>query len=108
MSGHDRTLKVLPGVTDARQFRIYNAVPIPAGQSDEVYDREYVGFSGYFGPHNPNTFAAAPELLQACKAIMAVNEGVEPAATAGDRVAMWASAFAQISAAVAKATGEAK
>lgn len=31
------------------------------------FDAEYVAFSGFFGTHGPDVFAAAPELLQAVR-----------------------------------------
>jgi hypothetical protein len=43
------------------QYTIDNATP-PA---IEKWDAEYVNFSGFFGPYNPATFAAAPDLLAA-------------------------------------------
>lgn len=97
----DRRLKVKPRNTSG-QCSIENAGSIPY----EIWDAEYVNLSGFCGPHSPHTLAAAPVMLEACKAVLAVNDGIEPAATAGDRVAMWASAFNQIRAAIAAAEGE--
>lgn len=31
------------------------------------FEREYINFSGYFGPYPPELFAAAPELLEAAQ-----------------------------------------
>jgi len=62
----DRTLIVRKGHED-RQFRIDNLRLMPPGVTDDVWNQEYVSFSGYFGPHNPNTFASAPKLLEACQ-----------------------------------------
>jgi len=53
----DRGLKVIP--RDHGQFEIRNTHP-PVRD----WDREYVCVSGYFGPHSPELFAAAPELLE--------------------------------------------
>lgn len=51
----DRGLKVIP--RDHGQFEIRNTHP-PVRD----WDREYVCVSGYFGPHSPEMFAAAPEM----------------------------------------------
>lgn len=56
----------------------------------------YVNFSGYFGSYGPHLFAAAPDLLEALKALM-FNADDSPSFDA---------AMAQARAAIAKATGE--
>lgn len=58
MSGFDRTLRV-SWRDEVGQAKIYNAFDPPY----EIYNAEYVSISGFFGPHKPETFAAAPELL---------------------------------------------
>lgn len=37
----------------------------------ENWETEYVGISGYFGPHGPHVFAAAPEMLEALESVVA-------------------------------------
>lgn len=41
------------------QFNVENG----PGIAGDDFDGEYVSFGAYFGPHNPHTFAAAPEML---------------------------------------------
>lgn len=53
------TLHVVPQGAP-RQFNIENG---PGSLGD--FDREYVSFGGYFGPHDPHVFAAAPGLVGA-------------------------------------------
>lgn len=37
----------------------------------EDYGREYVSFSGFYGTHGPEVFAAAPEMAEALRAFVA-------------------------------------
>lgn len=51
-----------------RQFRVENTsrVESEGDKPDSVsWDDFYVSFGGFAGPHNPNVFAAAPDLLDA-------------------------------------------
>lgn len=48
--------------SEPRQFAINN-LPIELGTRD--WNDVYVSFSGYFGIHGPQVFAAAPVLLEA-------------------------------------------
>ncbi|GEM_PF-3865356 len=48
------------------QFGIGNGDGFAHGE----FDRQYVELSGYCGPHNPWTFAAAPELLAIAERIL--------------------------------------
>lgn len=57
---------------DPRQFMIENRDEWVC----EDWANTYVSFSGYFGAHNPNTFAAAPELLAAMKQLRAEYESI--------------------------------
>ena len=66
MSEFDRRLKVKPRIASG-QCSIENASSIPY----EIWDAEYVNLSGFCGPHNPHTFAAAPMMLEALRAIFA-------------------------------------
>lgn len=76
MSGHTEAtpLPLVVTRTVQRQFAI--------GRPDEslcprdmVWEDYYVGFSGYFGSHDPHIFAAAPELFDALKAVRVCVEG---------------------------------
>jgi hypothetical protein len=62
MSGFDRELIARRSEHEPRQFHVVNATPPPT--DDATWSAEYFSLSGYFGPHNPNTFAAAPQLLE--------------------------------------------
>lgn len=59
-----RNLRVIE--LDHGQHEVTNGEGLFGGE----FDREYVHMSGYCGPHNPWTFAAAPELLAALKAMV--------------------------------------
>jgi hypothetical protein len=58
-------MKVLPTAAD-RQWRIESDY-LASNLIDKSWKDIYVSFSGYFGNINPNTFAAAPELLEALR-----------------------------------------
>ncbi|GEM_PF-2804404 len=45
-----------------RQFQVDSEL----GSHDD-FDREHVSFGGFFGEHGPYVFAAAPQLLAACR-----------------------------------------
>lgn len=47
------------------------------------HDREYVAFSGYFGVHGPEMFAAAPELVEALKGLIRYADAVRHTAGMG-------------------------
>lgn len=47
----------------ATQYTVENVATPPI----ENWDAEYVNIGGFFGPHNPATFAAAPKLLAALR-----------------------------------------
>ena len=64
----DRGLKVIP--RGHGQFEIRNTHP-PVRD----WDREYVSVSGSFGPHSPELFAAAPELLSIVRRFVALPGG---------------------------------
>jgi hypothetical protein len=49
--------------------------------------------------------AVNAQLVAACKAIVAVNDGHQECETAGDRVLLWRAAFDQLKAAIAAAEG---
>jgi hypothetical protein len=66
-----------------------------ANLSDKSWSDVYVCFSGYFGDINPNTFAAAPDLLAALTRLYsAIDSNVELTPTV----------LEQARAAIAKAT----
>lgn len=48
---------------------------LPAGRED--WDSKYVSFSGYFGPHSPHLFAAAPDMLDALRLAESFITGFE-------------------------------
>lgn len=83
------------------QYIVHN-VPI-ADREGREFNEVYVNFSGYFGRHGPQVFAAAPELLEALSILLANLEsdiecdGHDPADDARIKMAR---------AAIAKATGE--
>lgn len=89
------------------QYIVHNVPIIDRG--DREFNDVYVNFSGYFGRHGPQVFAAAPELLEALECAVAC--GMVPTSSQKDG---GASAKASqvivadmIRAAIAKATGEA-
>jgi hypothetical protein len=51
---------------DQRQF----AIESNHSELDGEFEDRYVLFSGYFGPYKPELFAAAPDLLEALKAMV--------------------------------------
>ena len=55
---------------DDRQYRI-QVETYPEGVN---FDEAYVSFSGFFGPHGPHVFAAAPDILEALEEVVAVFE----------------------------------
>lgn len=60
-------------VTDVgpRQSRIEgDHYAIPEGR----WEAEYISFSGFFGKHGPYVFAAAPDLLEALQAVVAMAD----------------------------------
>jgi hypothetical protein len=66
--GFDRTLIVVTG-----RYPHPHATIRSGGHWSKYDPSELVDFDGYFGLHNPNTFAAAPELLDACKSMIPSN-----------------------------------
>lgn len=42
------------------------------------FDREYVSFGGYFGLHDPQVFAAAPQLLEALSEVVKSYDAANP------------------------------
>jgi hypothetical protein len=68
VSGFDRTLRVARALTLTGYVTIQNVAP----PSDAQWNAERVDFSGFFGPHKPETFAAAPDLLSALRDMLAV------------------------------------
>jgi len=38
-------------------------------EASDNWDDAYINFSGYFGPHSPHVYAAAPRLYAAAKAL---------------------------------------
>jgi hypothetical protein len=66
------TLRLCVVAMQHGQFAIENG----PGSLHGEFDRHYVHVSGYFGPHSPWVFAAAPELLEALEAICAEAENM--------------------------------
>lgn len=66
--------------------------------SDGEWRDKYVCFSGFFGSYGPHVFAAAPEMLEALKAVIAF----------GDAAPYWETEAARdlARAAIAKAEGQ--
>lgn len=85
MSGFDRTLRV------RKMSQGFVVIENSIGPNN-VSNAEFVRLTGWVGPHNPHTFAAAPELLAACKLV----------AESGMRNAAYDACIA----AIAAATGE--
>ncbi len=79
------------------QYIVHNVPIIDRG--DREFNDVYVNFSGYFGRHGPQVFAAAPELLEA---LMACVEPAEP----GEDCPLPPALYNKVCAAIAKATGE--
>jgi hypothetical protein len=80
--------------SEPRQFTIENQ-----HMQLENFDQEYVSFGGYFGLHNPEVFAAAPELLEALTCLLRQTANPDPLHPA------WRESRAKAANAIAKATG---
>jgi hypothetical protein len=55
-------------IHDPHQFNIKSNWEETEGD----WDDRYVDFGGYFGSYGPHVFAAAPDLLEACEAFIAL------------------------------------
>ena len=76
------------------------------GELDGIWNDIYVEFSGYFGSFGPHVFAAAPELLEACRAMIEWDDREKDHAVDFDaRMHLCRVAFDKARAAVAKAEG---
>lgn len=82
---------------DAQYARIENAGSVPT-----PFGKNYVALTGYCGPYNPNLFAAAPDLLEACKALIFYDEA--DASNGIKLMLAYNDALAAARAAIAKAT----
>lgn len=74
--------------------------------SDEDWDQAYISISGFFGPHSPHVFAAAPDLLAALKSFV---DGVDPDklnTSTDPAYVLFAHKAKQALAAIAKAEGK--
>jgi len=71
-----------------------------------IWNDIYVEFSGFFGSFGPHVFAAAPELLEACRAMIEWDDREKDHAVDFDaRMHLCRVAFDKARAAVAKAEG---
>ena len=76
------------------------------GDLEDIWNDIYVHFSGFFGSFGPHVFAAAPELLEACRAMIEWDDREKDHAVDFDaRMHLCRVAFDKARAAVAKAEG---
>lgn len=66
-----------------RQFTVENE-DRTALYEHRKWEELYVSFSGFSGAHNPQVFAAAPELLEALEELMIAVEKATNTTTAGE------------------------
>ena len=79
------------------------------GDLEDIWSDIYVRFSGFFGSLGPHVFAAAPELLEACRAMIEWDDREKDHAVDFDaRMHLCRVAFDKARAAVAKAEGRAE
>lgn len=75
-----------------------------SGRGRGSFEERYVSFSGYFGSHGPQVFAAAPELLFAAQRLAA--RGFFTPTACADKATL--KDMESMLAAIAKATGATK
>ncbi len=85
---------------DSRQFNIESELPVDSSKFEDVY----VCFGGYFGNYGPHMFAAAPEMLEALKALIAYQADNETEYLGMQQIV----AYQRAKAAIAKAEGRAE
>ena len=79
------------------------------GDLECIWNDIYVEFSGFFGSFGPHVFTAAPELLEACRAMIEWDDREKDHAVDFDaRMHLCRVAFDKARAAVAKAEGRAE
>lgn len=85
---------------EPQHARIAN-IDLDADYDGENWCDVYVSFGGYFGKHNPNIFAAAPDMYEALEEALRDIDGSAPGETDGLSLT-WVSAART---ALAKARG---